>query len=265
MRTFKRCLMLLFLMVACEEKIDYPLVPEDTGLLVVEGLLTNENKNHLVRLSLPYATQNGIAAPATGASVFVFEDSTLFTLQELPAGSGNYYTPRRRAVAGKIYTLFIEYKGSEYFAQDSSVPVQPLHDLKYRQSGDGYALILDPIAGHDPNYIEHMIEWVNTDACRAEGSCEGKVMFYDLKTIDVNEMFKPEKDLFQFPKETTVIRKKYSVSPAYRTFLRSMLSETEWRGGVFDVQRSNIATNLSEGAVGFFAVCSVVGDTTVID
>jgi hypothetical protein len=43
-----------------------------------------------------------------------------------------------------------------------------------------------------------------------------------------------------------------------------MLSETEWRGGVFDVQRDNVSTNLSEGAVGFFAVATVVADTTVI-
>jgi hypothetical protein len=78
-------------------------------------------------------------------------------------------------------------------------------------------------------------------------------------------MYKPDKEIFQFPKGTTVIRRKYSVSDAYRAFLRSMLSETEWRGGVFDVQRSNVTTNLSEGAVGFFAVCSVVADTTVVE
>jgi hypothetical protein len=43
-----------------------------------------------------------------------------------------------------------------------------------------------------------------------------------------------------------------------------MLSETEWRGGVFDVQRANVSTNLSEGAIGFFASCTIVTDTTVV-
>lgn len=63
---------------------------------------------------------------------------------------------------------------------------------------------------------------------------------------------------------STVIRRKYSVSAAYRNFLRSMLSETEWRGGIFDVDRANTATNLSAGATGFFAVTTVVADTTTV-
>ena len=61
-----------------------------------------------------------------------------------------------------------------------------------------------------------------------------------------------------------ISRKKFSASPAYKAFLRGVLSETEWRGGVFDVERANAPTNLSEGAIGFFAVSTVVSDTTVV-
>jgi hypothetical protein len=43
-----------------------------------------------------------------------------------------------------------------------------------------------------------------------------------------------------------------------------VLSETEWRGGAFDVQRENVPTNLSKGAIGFFAVSTVLSDTTII-
>ena len=43
-----------------------------------------------------------------------------------------------------------------------------------------------------------------------------------------------------------------------------MLSETEWRGAVFDVHRADVTTNLSNGAIGFFAVSTIVSDTTVI-
>jgi hypothetical protein len=80
----------------------------------------------------------------------------------------------------------------------------------------------------------------------------------------VNEIFKPAKEDFSFPVNSVVIRKKYSVSPAYRAFLRSVLSETEWRGGLFDVDRANATTNLSAGAVGFFAVTTVLTDTMTI-
>jgi hypothetical protein len=42
------------------------------------------------------------------------------------------------------------------------------------------------------------------------------------------------------------------------------MAETEWRGGLFDVQPGNVRTNLSEGAVGYFAVSQVAADSTII-
>lgn len=248
---------------SCEERVNLPLSPEDTGLLVVEGVITNENKNHLVTLTFPYAEQNGEVQPVSAASVFVFEDSTAYALTEIPAGSGKYYTPLLRGLVGKLYTLFIQYDGRRYFAHDTPVPVEPLQDLSYYETPNGYALTLNS-GGVDPYYIEHTISWTNTNSCKTGSSCEGRVMFYDLKTIDVHEMYKPDKEIFYFPKNSVVVRKKFALSPAYKDFLRSMLSETSWRGGLFDIERANVPTNLSEGAVGFFAVCSVVSDTTLI-
>ena len=253
----------LLLLVSCEEVADVPLSPEDTGLLVVEGVLTNERKNHMVRLTHPHSQPNGEPRPATGASVFILQDS-VYALAELPPGSGKYYTPLGRAVFGKLYTLVIRYSGKEYFAQDSAVPVQPLQDLKYSPGADGYSLLLQE-SGTDPNYVEHMVRWDHTGACVPEALCEGRVFFYDLKTIDVNEIYKADREPFYFPAQSIVIRKKYGVSPGYRDFLRSMLSETAWRGGVFDVQRADVSTNLSAGATGFFAVCTVVSDTTIVE
>lgn len=264
MKVFRISIILYLFAASCEEKIDLPLSPENTGLLVVEGVLTNELKNHVVRLSRPYALQNGKREPVSGAAVFIFEDTVMSVLTEFPAGSGNYYTSRRRAVFGKTYTLLVRHEGKNYFAQDRAVPVEPLEDLQYRKTGDGYVLTFSS-TGAEPYYIEHLVSWTNTSTCVAPAACEGSVMFYDLQTIDVNEIFKPEKEPFFFPPQSVVVRRKYSVSSQYKVFLRSMLSETEWRGGVFDVQRSSVPTNLSKGATGFFAVCSVVADTTVVN
>jgi hypothetical protein len=258
------CFIFYILIIAgCEERVDIPLSSENTGLLVVEGVITNENKNHLVTLTLPYSRQNGDVQPVSGASVFIFQDSTGYVLTEIPAGSGRYYTPPLRGLVGKVYTLFIQHNGRQYFARDTPVPVQPLQEMGYRQTENGYTLTFND-AGVDPYYIEHAISWANSGFCQTGSSCQGRVMFYDLKTIDVNEIYKPEKEIFHFPENSLVIRRKFSVSPAYKAFLRSMLSETSWRGGVFDVERANVPTNLSAGAVGFFAVCSVVSDTTLV-
>ena len=262
MRTVKIFIVAVML-VACEEKVDLPIASQDTGLLVVESVFTNELKNQLVKLSLPYGQSNGESLPASGATVIAFEDTTAFPLAEVPPASGMYYTSERRAVAGKLYTLVIQYKGKTFFARDHAVPVQPLTPLGLTSGGDGYSLVLTQ-TGDDPYYIEHDIGWHNTPACNSGESCNAQVVFYDLKTIDANEIFKPDKAAFSFPKGSVVIRKKYSVSPAYRAFLRSMLSETEWRGSVFDVERANAPTNLSAGAVGFFAVSTMISDTTLV-
>lgn len=255
-------LFFILLLMACEEETNLPLKSEDTHLIAVEGMLTNENISHRVKLTHPHKTQNETPEPVTGALVTIADDATVYPLTEYPAGSGEYYTPVLRAVTGKVYTLHILYNEHEYTAQDSAVPVEALQAIQYKAVNDQFELVFNS-SGQSPNYIEHAISWQNTTACTGS-DCAGELIYYDLKTIDVNELYKPDKEDFYFPAGATIIRKKYSISVAYREFLRSMLSETEWRGGIFDVQRDNATTNLSAGAVGFFAVSTVVSDTTVV-
>lgn len=248
---------------ACEETVNVPSESEQTDLIVVEAILTNEPINHRVKLSLPYQSQNEDPIPVTGAAVTVIEQNTIYTLTEFPTGSGEYYTPVMRAVTGRRYGLVVNYKGKQYYAYDSPPPVEPLSPIKIEKADQQFTIRYSD-SGQDPNFINYDISWANTEACSAAASCEGKIVYYDLKTIDVNEVYKPKQEEFKFPRHSVIIRKKYSVSPVYKAFLRTMLSETRWRGGVFDVQQENTATNLSKGATGFFAVSSVVSDTTIV-
>ncbi|MFM9840922.1 MAG: DUF4249 family protein [Cyclobacteriaceae bacterium] len=253
----------IVMMVACERPIDRPVQLGDRNTLIVEGIITNEKKSHFIKLSHPHA-QNGGQVPVSGAILQIVEGSNIYLASESPAGSGTYVTQVMQATFGKTYLLRIQYQGKEYTAQDSSVPVEPFVALSYRKANDLYTLNSIQ-SGSGPNFIDHSIIWKNTNFCTSGNTCEGRIIFYDLKTADVNELFKPSKKEFVFPLGSTVIRKKYSCSPAFQNFLRSVLSETEWRGGVFDVQRANATTNLSNGAIGFFAVSTVLSDTTVIN
>ena len=262
------CKYLLLLMIvaltACdEEQLSKPLKTNDSDLLVVEAVLTNENINHRVRLTHPYKTVNGKSAPASGALVRISDGNIIYLLTELPVGSGDYYTPPLRATFGLVYTLVVQYKGKEYVARDSSVPVELMPPINYEKTEKGFKLNFDK-SGQSSNYIDHYVSWSHTEQCTSTMLCEGRVIFYDLKTADINEAFKPDKLDFNFPLRSIIVRRKFSTSVAYKNFLRSVLSETEWRGGVFDVERANTITNVSNGAVGFFAVSTVVADTTVI-
>jgi len=54
------------------------------------------------------------------------------------------------------------------------------------------------------------------------------------------------------------------MGPDYADFYRSLLIETVWRGSVFDVYQSNVRSNMSEGAMGYFGAATVEVTDTVI-
>ncbi len=78
-------------------------------------------------------------------------------------------------------------------------------------------------------------------------------------------MFKPPQEHVRFPPGTIVFREKESVNPWYAEFLRGVLSETDWRGGMFDVLPGNARTNMEGEAIGYFTAAEILRDTIVID
>ena len=254
----------IILLAGCEEQFDWPLNNTDSDLIVVEAVLTNENKQHRIKLTRPYTEQNQTPESVTGAFVVILTDTDTTVAIENPPGSGLYYTDSIQAVIDKVYILAIQYNSKLYYAGAIQSPVEPLEDFKPREVSEGIFTIDFDESGQDPNYIKYSLDWQSVGNCPNSIDCQAKQIYYDLKNIDVNKQFKPDQERVYFPTGTVIIRRKYSVSNKYREYLRGMLSETAWRGGLFDAFPANAATNLSEGAVGFFAVSTVVTDTTII-
>ena len=80
----------------------------------------------------------------------------------------------------------------------------------------------------------------------------------------MNKELGSEKETIFFPLGTKIIRKRYSLTDEHQVFLRSLLMETEWRGGIFDVQQGNVLTNVSKGGLGFFGACTVTTDSLIV-
>lgn len=251
-------------MAGCEEQLNWNLNNQESDLIVVDAIITNEDKNHLIKLTKPYTTQNLSADPVSGAIVSVLYDNVEISASEDPVGSGLYYTDNLVAVTNKVYTLRILYEGNAFTAAATQPPVEPLNELKYHKSTDGLYTLTFKESGEDPNYVEYYIDWQSTGSCSADDSCKVKLIYYDLKNVDIHEQFKPKQEVVEFPVGSIIIRRKYSVSENYKTYLRGILSESYWRGGIFDVVPSNAPTNLSEGATGYFAVSTVLSDTTIV-
>jgi len=257
-------LIVISLLIGCEEQVEWKLDGSDTDILVVDGSLTNERTNHLVRLSLSNANSNEGFRPASGAFVFITDGTGSVALTEFPANSGNYYTPMVQGVVDNEYVLFVSYEGVEYLASDTAVPVDPLSPINVFPVNDSLFTIF-PREGNNPSLTKHFMSWENTSYCKPADVCFAKYNFYDLKTVDVNELFKPDKERVFFPANTIIVRRKFSLSDTYKAYLRAVMSETEWRGGQFDVEKGNVFTNVTNGALGFFSVSMVDVDTTVVN
>lgn len=265
MKGVLKYLIIILIAGSCEEQIKWDFNTRDIPVLVVEGMITNERIQHQIRLTRPVTELNEIPEPVSGAAVIIQDTETSLVLSEYPVGSGIYLTDSMRAVFGRVYTLVISIDENEYTAETTMVPVTQLDSLDYSpedDSGDYYKLNLYDT--DEPSMTEYYLDWSQLPGFADNDSCRAMIIYYSLNTIDVAEMFKPEKEQVVFPAGTTVYRKKYSLNEAHAAFIRTLLSETEWRGGLFDVQPGNVQTNLSEGAVGYFAASTVVSDTTII-
>lgn len=264
-------MVLPMLLSSCEEKIDWELDTNIPKVIVVEGLLTNERKAHEVRISEPMGDPNGTPQPVSGAFVAIYETGRAvkraYRLQEVQPG--RYLTDTTvRAVSGRLYQLFVFYQGQEYWGDSSyMVPVDKLKPLDYRKVPGRelwYELMFKETDHASMTEIDlswgHLVGFRNLPPEQTRA----KIIYYTVKSIDVNKIFKPAKERVPFPVGTMVTRRQYSMNQAQEEFVRTLMAETDWRGGLFDVQPGNVRNNLSEGAVGYFAVSQVVADSTLI-
>lgn len=252
------------LFISCEEAQVANINGNEEPLLVVEALITNENKRHEVKLSQTFSNLSDAPETVTNAIVALNDGTNTIILQQDASQSGVYLTDSLRAVIGKLYSLFIVHEGKEYFAVTAAAFGAPLEPLIVVENNDGMMEYLYEESDR-PSMMEIQITWDELDDSNQIVTQEINAFFYTLNVIDVNQIFAPDKERIVFPKGARLIRKKYSLTPNHQEFLRSLLSEIDWRGGPFDVVPGNVQTNLNGGALGYFAVSMIQSDVTIIN
>lgn len=258
-------LLALVLATSCEKEISWKLQQSTVQTLVVDGILTNEMKQQCIRLSLVNSEINQPMLALSGASVTVTDGSSVYNFTELSGNAGSYYSLPFQAVAGKTYKLKIEYQSAIFEASADMVPLTPAGAIKYSLDSGKQLYKYEPEDPSDPVMTEINLDWSKDAAyTNSYGSSKAKMYYYKLKDIDANKIFAPDKENIYFPIGTKIIRRQYSLTEEHQAFLRSLLMETEWRGGIFDVQPGNVSTNISNGGLGFFAVCTTKVDSTVV-
>lgn len=254
----------LFL-IACDKQVDWDLHYQEVDLLVVEGKITNEAGPHEIRISKPLYVMNGTPEPVSGAEVEIYDGTSIHVLSEDPERDGIYLTPP--GFSGEVrryYQLRVRHGSKRISAVTHMAEVTPFQDMKVFRVQEDPPLLSAFISDSDvPAIVRVELDWSHLQGYENEpdSATHAVVYHYTLNGVDVNKMFKPNQEQVKFPPDTRAFREKESVNPWYGEFLRGVLSETDWRGGMFDVLPGNARTNMQGDAIGFFTAAELIRDT----
>ena len=233
----------------------------------MEAIITNELKTQEIRLTQSYNDQNGIPVPVSGAEVTVSDGQNSLSFLEDNAEAGSYLSPVPfRAQIGKTYTVEIQWNGQTYHAENEMIPVYPMNQPTFSPYGNTDSLTIGNVAPlYSPNeqaMYEINIDWSHLSSSEPN---RAKLFFYTFSTVDISELFPPEKETVVFPKGSIVIEKKHSLNEDFAAFYRALALESDWQGGFYDENSASLPTNISNGAVGFFGVSAVLRDTLIAE
>ena len=253
------------LLFSCDKQVDWDLKYQEVDLLVVEGKITNEAGPYEIRLSKPVYEMNGTPEPVSGAEVEINDGASIHVLTEDPERVGIYLTPPGFAgEVGRYYQLRIRHGSKRISAVTHMVEVTPFQRMHVYPVQEDPPLLSATITDSDvPAIVRMELDWSHVSGYEdaPDSATHAVVYHYTLNGVDVNKLFKPDQEQVTFPPGTRVFREKESVNAWYGEFLRGVLSETDWRGGMFDVLPGNARTNMQGEAIGFFTAAEVIRDT----
>lgn len=264
LNNYKKILYIFFfvLLISCEKRTDWPLKSENKNLIIVDGTITNGKKVHIIKLTFPVTRLNETPQPVTGAAVIISDEDSTYHLTEQPANSG-IYKRKFAGYAGRHYTLLINYNNNVYSAKTTMPAGINFQPLLYAKNKNNKLYHITYVANvyNAQNFAmwEILLDWSNVEGYQDQNpdSCKARLLYYTLPTIDVSQVFAPELEKISFPVGTVVNERRYSLTKEHAEYIRALLSETNWQGGLFDSAHGNLPTNLSKGAAGFFAACGV--------
>lgn len=259
-------LLLITLFISCgETPLDWQLQEGNIDTIVVDAILTNEHHRHRVKITHPFADPNHIPDPITGADVSIRVNNQTYHLLELPNHPGTYINANIiDDQIGNTYFLEVNYQGKSYDARATMEPVNIFGKLTFATvpNTDSMTIKNPPplIDEFEQAMYEINIDWSHLTNI---GKTRAKIFFYTFNTIDVGQIFSPPKETVQFPRGSRVLVKKYSLSEEYAAFLRALVSESQWQGGLFEESKDNLPTNISNGGLGFFSASAVLVDSLI--
>lgn len=247
---------------SCTEKIDIEL-DSTYERIVIEGYLTDEYKPHQVKItkSADYFS-NKPADPITGADVVISDGTLNFNLTETEPGI--YQTDPIIGMPGKTYSLDINIDGTTYTASSYMYSCPPIDSIGFRKHREDSEFTAIGIYAQEPGDEINHYAWkayrndtLVTDTLR-------EVYFSDDVFINGSYINGVDVQFIEAGFNDTITLEMLSITKDYYDYILKVMLETDWNGGPFDGPPANFYGNISNDALGFFAVYSIERKTAII-
>ncbi len=261
----------IVLLAACTERIDFDIKENGTPRLVVFAEITNEARAHEMHLSksMPYFYNNE-SPGVSKAQVFVNDGSETIQLIEKHDKPGTYITPENFAgVPGKTYRLDIngvdinEDGITESYSSETIMPyATPIERISasYNSLWEGWEVYMDATDPGDTKNFYLFKVYKNgvlfTDTITDYQVTEDKYFNGNqLKGAFVQSFDEGKGEIVNPGDEITL--EVMGITEEYYDFINQLQTEAAGKIPMFSGPSANVKGNISNGALGFFAVVAM--------
>lgn len=267
---------LLISTLACEETVRLE-TEQITPQITIEGVVTNQERNHLVRITrsldfYDYGTVPGV----TNATVTVRDDvgntyNYIHNPENISAEEGYYFSETTFAgEVGRTYTLEVTIGNEQYMASDVMHPVTAIDSLAVRIDEEEFA---DP----DKSGYYHEILFYAKEPRDREDYYLFK--FYRNDSIILDEQtdiyFADDELLGEkidgipiagYYKKGDVARvEMYSISRQGYVFYNDLFNILNSDGGMFSPPPANPRTNITNDGLGYFQASALASESILVE
>lgn len=256
--------------ISCTKEIDIEL-DEGDRRLVVDAWFTSQPQVHQVKLTQTSGYFSQEAVPqVSGATVSISGGGDVWPFTEVSPGIYES-DPTAYAKLGNTYTLDITYDGQNYTATDYCDTVPSLDHMElwpnYDSEGvlDWYDVLIwtTELQGyghwycwrllHNGVYVKDTLSEISIEADEYLG--DGLVFeAFPIEWIEAEDVQSGD----------ILTLEQHNISKqTYDSFI-AILTETEWKGGIFDSPPANIPSNISNNGLGVFLVSAAVSADVVV-
>ncbi len=260
--------------ISCEEKVNIELNDQDQERIVVEGRITNELKNHWVRLTRTlsyFANEQGPAIVTENAYILEEGTGTRYNLKpyEFEDINGVYITDEIEGKIGETYTLVVEDGEDIYHATDYMDTITAIDSANYiyeysNYFEEGYYILRisayePPPVGHNYMFNIYLNDSLYNDEL-VNTTYVSDLLYNDIYLEDIDIYYIPQEDITDSVYQVRV--EMLSISEEEYTYNNTFLQESYNNGSIFSGPPANIPSNVQNtkgeiNGVGFFSAASI--------